>query len=48
MPTENDTDRLLELWAAPVTEEMPCGEDCSFDPEFEQVQAEAAKDTPRP
>jgi type VI secretion system protein VasJ len=35
----------MEAWGKPVAEGSPCGEDCSFSPEFEAVRDEVDKDT---
>ncbi|MDR2573361.1 MAG: type VI secretion system protein TssA [Desulfovibrio sp.] len=45
MKTRRGLDQYLENWAKPLSEEAPCGEDCSYAPEFEAIRMEVDKDT---
>jgi type VI secretion system protein VasJ len=45
MITERDADLYMKVWGSSLSEGSPCGDDCSFSPEFEAIRAEVEKDT---
>lgn len=43
--SRGDDTHYANLWGSILSEELPCGEDVSFEPDFDRIQTEVAKDT---
>ena len=39
----SNIEERAERWARPISEDSPCGEDCRYEDEFEQIEAEIGK-----